>query len=56
MPHASEAEREAARENLRQLARFLVRVHLRLAREKADREIRTKEGPAVESEDSPPSL
>ena len=50
MPNATQEEREAARENLRRLARLLIRVHERLAREKEESVIRTNGEPALESE------
>jgi hypothetical protein len=46
MAHASVEEREAARENLRRLARLIIRVHRRLT---ATNAIRANEEGAVES-------
>lgn len=40
MPHATVAEREVARENLRKLARFMLRVEARKAREWREQQIR----------------
>jgi hypothetical protein len=54
LPHASEEEREAARENLRRLARLLIRVHERLALDTPQEAIRANDEPALESE-SPPA-
>jgi len=56
MPNASHEEREAARENLRRLARFLIRVHERLAREKEQVAIRSNGEGAVQSECPEPSV
>jgi hypothetical protein len=42
--------REEARENLRRLARLIIRVHLRLACENPQAAIREKTEPAVDSE------
>jgi hypothetical protein len=49
MPNATDEEREAARENLRRFARFLIRVHERLAREKDEAAIRANGDSALES-------
>lgn len=49
MPHASLEEREAARENLRLLARFLLRVEARKIQEWRERRIRASGTNEVES-------
>ena len=53
LPHATAAERETARENLRRLARLLIRVHERLAHDKSEVGIRANAEPALESESLP---
>jgi len=50
LPNASMEEREAARENLRRLARLLIRVHERLAADNPQLAIRVDGTGAVESE------
>lgn len=50
LPNASAEQREEARENLRRLARLIVRVHTRLARECGDNSIRVNGPPELESE------
>jgi hypothetical protein len=54
VPNATGEEREAARENLRRLARLLIRVHERLALDNPQPPIRATGAPALESE-SPPT-
>lgn len=49
LPNNSIDEREAARENLRRLARLIIRVHERGARDVVDRTIRPKEIGTVDS-------
>jgi hypothetical protein len=53
MPHASPDERNAARENLRRLAKLLIRVHERLASENPQPPIRGNPESAVDSESLP---
>lgn len=53
LPNATGEEREAARENLRRLARLLIRVHERLALGNPQPSIRAPSAPALESELSP---
>jgi hypothetical protein len=55
LPHASAEKREEARENLRRLARLLIRVHTRLARDNPQEKIRGNDGDEVDSE-SPPEI
>jgi hypothetical protein len=50
MPHASEEEREKARENLYAFVTVLVRIATRLAHEECEQEIRLKGERTVESE------
>lgn len=50
LPDASPEQREEARENLRRLARLIVRVHERLARERGDKSIRANSTAELESE------
>lgn len=50
MPDATPAEREAARENLRRLARLLIRVHERLALDNPQSAIRPSDEDTIESE------
>ncbi len=45
MPDATEVEREAARENLRQYAEIIIRIATRLAKEEAEREQRKFDSP-----------
>ena len=47
MPDATEQEREEARENLKQLARVLMRIEARLAREWYENQIRESGAGAV---------
>lgn len=56
MPNATEDEREEARENLRRLARVLLRIEERMAREWYEKQIRASGGSEVDSErgTSPP--
>ena len=54
LPDGAGEERENARENLRRLARLLIRVHERLARDNPQATIRAIGDPALESE-SPPT-
>jgi len=53
LPDASEALREEARENLRRLVDFIIRVNERLAADNPQPKIRASEESALESE-SPP--
>ncbi len=53
LPHASTEEREVARENLRRLARLLIRIHERVAFDNPQPAIRASVEPALESESSP---
>lgn len=53
MPNATIDERDAARENLRRLARFLIRVHERLERENPQLAIRPNSNTALESDSLP---
>ncbi len=55
LPHATEEEREVARENLRRLARLLIRVHVRRALDNPQKAIRANPEPALESESLPTS-
>jgi len=48
IPNATEAEREEARENLKQLARVLMRIEARLAREWHEKQIRESGAYAVD--------
>jgi hypothetical protein len=48
MPNATEAEREEARENLKRLARVLMRIEARLAREWRERQTREIGGDEVD--------
>ena len=48
VPNATEAEREEARENLKQLARVLMRIEARLAREWREKQTRESGGHAVD--------
>jgi hypothetical protein len=50
MLNASEEEREIARENLRRLARLLIRVHERLTLDNPEDAIRTNADSKLESE------
>ena len=50
LPNAAGEEREAARENLRRLARLLIRVHERLELDNPQPPIRASGAPALESE------
>jgi len=50
LPDATEDQREIARENLRRLARLLIRVNERLARDNPQSAIRASGPPALESE------
>ena len=52
LPHATAEEREAARENLRRLARLILRVQARLARDNPQPRTRGTSNPTVESESS----
>ena len=45
MPHATEVEREAARENLRQYAEIILRIAKRLAKKDMEREKRKFDSP-----------
>jgi len=56
MPNASDAEREEARENLRRLARLLIRVHKRRALDNPQPSIRANDDRLVESESLPASV
>ena len=56
LPHATSEQREVARENLRRLARLLIRVHERLAREKETPAIRANAEAALESKSIPTSV
>lgn len=56
MPNATPEEREAARENLCRLARFLFRVHERLLHEKDESAIRANAESTLESEHSPTNV
>jgi hypothetical protein len=56
LPHATDEERETARENLRRLARLLIRVHERLALDNPQSAIRANGVPALESESLPTSV
>lgn len=58
MPNASSEEREAARENLRQLVLVLLRIDERLHRDAVEGQIRENVAAPVESESGPydPSL
>jgi hypothetical protein len=53
LPHASAETREESRENLRRLARLLIRVHTRLARDNPQGKIRGNDGDEVDSESHP---
>jgi hypothetical protein len=53
LPNASNEQREEARENLRHLARLLIRVHERLARDNPQPSIRAVADSALESESLP---
>jgi hypothetical protein len=48
IPNAAEAEREEARENLKRLARVLMRIEARLAREWHERQTRETGGDEVD--------
>jgi hypothetical protein len=50
MPNATDAEREAARENLRSYAAVILRIFTRMAEEEIAREIRANRDCAVDSE------
>lgn len=50
LPNASPEQREEARENLRRLARLIIRVHERLARARGDNSIRANGTAELESE------
>ena len=50
LPNATEEQREVARENLRRLARLLVRVHERVALDNPQSTIRAIGQPALDSE------
>ena len=56
LPHATEEEREIARENLRRLARLLIRVHERRALDNPQHSIRAIDEPALESESLPTGI
>jgi len=56
LPNAAPEQREDARENLRRLARLIIRVHTRLARERGDNTIRAKSASEVDSESSSTDL
>lgn len=56
LPNATGEEREAARENLRRLARLLIRVHERLALDNPQSAIRATGAPALESESHPTGI
>jgi hypothetical protein len=56
LPHASPEEREAARENLKRLARLLIRVNERLALDNPQPAIRANADPALESESLPTTI
>jgi hypothetical protein len=56
LPNATGEEREAARENLRRLARLLIRVHERLALGNPQPSIRASSAPALESELPPTDI
>jgi len=56
LPNASPEEREAARENLKRLARLLIRVHERPALDNPQPAIRAIAEPALESESLPTSV
>ena len=57
MPNATEEVRDEARENLRRLARVLLRIEERLAREWYEKQIRGSGGVKVDSErDTSPPL
>jgi len=45
MPRATEVERDAARENLREYAKVILRIATRLAKEKAERERKKFDSP-----------
>jgi hypothetical protein len=53
LPNATGEEREVARENLRRLARLLIRVHERQAIDNPQPAIRANGAPAVESKSLP---
>ena len=50
MPDATPEEREVARENLKRLARLMLRVEVRKAREWYEQQIRASGDPEVDSE------
>lgn len=56
LPNATPEEREAARENLRLLARLILDVHERLNRGNPQHATRASESPAVESDSAAPGL
>jgi len=56
LPNATDEERETARENLRRLARLLIRVHERLALDNPQPAIRATGAPTLESESLPTSV
>ena len=56
LPHASSEKREEARENLKRLARLLIRVHERLSLDNPQQAIRANEDSTVESESLPKSV
>jgi hypothetical protein len=56
LPNATAEEREAARENLRRLARLLIRVHVRRALDNPQSAIRANGVSALESELHPTSV
>ncbi len=56
IPHATEAEREEARENLYRFARLLVRIHKRLAADNPQVGIRAEAEVALDSESLAPSV
>lgn len=55
MPHASDEKCEEARENLRRLARLLIRVHARRALDNPQPSIRANDAPLIQSESLPTS-
>jgi hypothetical protein len=56
LPNATEAVREESRENLKRLARLLIRVHERLLLDNPQQAIRATEDSTVESESLPTSI